>query len=952
MVVQGREKTHTFIQGTVIDLHKTINSTMDLSNKTQSSGTQGLLAAAASSMGALNFSQGDSFRGESPLGGGRSGATDSFPYGLSGVAMPNYGYPSDLYQFTSNGYPRKSRTCSYCGKVFTRSTTRRYHEKRCPLLRAAVCSMVPQDEAKKLGTSAASEHGLSWPLSLSTTAESRKAMESKVVQSGKISNSFSKSLPPLMSSPFLLDRKYLKEMESSAGYPGVIVKKEAQETGHTQGSKLYEASSDLPSSQYGAESRWSPHIKRSETRGHSLSPYNTSAGLDLSKSPSGTSLDDASSVTHDDQYQKEVIQEEMHRERGKVENGRDSDSERHNSKENNRRRGGEGRSPNGQEDSDSIDNAESTSAAQEAHHLETNGEKMDVKEDVEGGETKCEICGKNFPSSWQLHVHKQIHTKFKPYACRFCGDRFSKAGLRITHERAHLGEMAYACALCAVSFTSKASLRLHLKRQHAESPWSCKHCGETVEAQSELVGHLKKHSLTKEETESLQYLPGATGSGDCDEDSLEDNDEEQEPMDSEALSDSIENEASPDRDDENLEQAANTSGLPDTDEPKETCSICGHEFPASHMAFHMKVHEGQKPYSCPICGKRFGYKNNMKSHIKLHAGIKPYQCSICGAKFTRGSTLRRHARRHGISAESVWDLFVKNSASSQENMLPGTNGNDGTPVKNSGGAMPLHASPDERKEEVTSYADSAYSSFFNTPTSVAMSNALFMSYQNHQAAVAAAASSFPSIFNTSLPTPTSEVPLRSSSSGGFLETSHRSPQADALNLSIQKAEKARRMIDSHTEHALHSPTSEDKSPWPGAGALRPSLTLAPGIKANSVDIGVQVSKCCKSSLELLQEDARSPSEASVHSDHSGSTYQQVSSSGLDNSTESISTLLATGRLYKCDHCECYFSEYAMYRIHSKLHAKGGNLKPFACPVCDENCQDKTYFSMHLAEHLR
>lgn len=953
MVIQGEKKEKTLNQGTIIDLHRNIYSTMDLSNKTQTNSAQGLLAAAASGMGALNFSQGDSFRGESPHGGGRSGATDSFPYGLSGVAMPNYGYPSDLYQFTSNGYPRKSRTCSYCGKVFTRSTTRRYHEKRCPLLRAAVCSMVPQEDGKKIGNSTASDHSVSWPMSSSSISESRKSGESKVVQSGKISNSLNKSLPPLMTPPFLLDRKYLKEMES-AGYHGVIVKKEAQEHRISQGSKLYEASTDLPSSHYVTESQRSPHLKHSETRGHSLSPYNTSAGLDMSKSPSGTSHDDASSVTHEDKYEREVIQEEMQREHSKVENGQDSDAEKNELTGNGRMGRGERSGLSGQDDSDSMDIIESTSlpmSQDTPHHSATNGEnKMDFKDGVEGRETKCEICGKNFPSSWQMHVHKQIHTKFKPYACRFCGDRFSKAGLRITHERAHLGEIAYTCALCAASFTSKSSLRVHIKRQHSESPWSCRHCGEAVEAQTSLVSHLQSHNLTKEEQESLQYMPGAPGSGDYDEDSLEDGDEEQETMDSEALSDSIENEASPDRDVENLEQTPNSSGLVDTDEPKEMCSICGHEFPVSHMAFHMKVHEGQKPYSCPICGKRFGYKNNMKSHIKLHAGIKPYQCSICGAKFTRGSTLRRHARRHGISAESVWDLFVKNSASSQENLLPSTNGSDGTPRKNNSSSMSLHASPDERKEEVPSYADSAYSSFFNTPTSVAMSNALFMSYQNHQAAVAAAASSFPSIFNTSLPTPTSEIPLRSSAR--FLETSHHSPQADALNLSIQRAEKAYKNSESQ-ENILSPPTSDEKS-WSAAGSnvLRPTVTLAPGVKANSVDIGIQVNKCCKSSLELLNEDVRSPSEASIHSDHSGSTYQQVSSSGLDNSTESISTLLATGRLYKCDHCECYFSEYAMYRIHSKLHARGGNLKPFACPVCDENCQDKTYFCMHLAEHLR
>ena len=60
-----------------------------------------------------------------------------FPYGLSGVQMPTYNFGSELYNYVSNGFPRKSRMCSFCNKVFTRSTTRRYHERRCPLLRAS-----------------------------------------------------------------------------------------------------------------------------------------------------------------------------------------------------------------------------------------------------------------------------------------------------------------------------------------------------------------------------------------------------------------------------------------------------------------------------------------------------------------------------------------------------------------------------------------------------------------------------------------------------------------------------------------------------------------------------------------------------------------------------------------------------------------------------------------------
>lgn len=116
------------------------------------------------------------------------------------------------------------------------------------------------------------------------------------------------------------------------------------------------------------------------------------------------------------------------------------------------------------------------------YYLGTNGEsKMDLKENVEGGEIKCEICGKNFFLFWQFYVYKQIYIKFKFYVCRFCGDRFLKVGLRIIYERVYLGEIGYVCALCVVFFISKGSFRVYIKRQYVEGFWICKYCGSIVE---------------------------------------------------------------------------------------------------------------------------------------------------------------------------------------------------------------------------------------------------------------------------------------------------------------------------------------------------------------------------------------------------------------------------------------------------------------------------------------
>ena len=203
---------------------------------------------------------------------------------------------------------------------------------------------------------------------------------------------------------------------------------------------------------------------------------------------------------------------------------------------------------------------------------------------------RCEKCDEKYMSAAQLQLHRCSTNKEEKLVCPVCHKKLDNMYRVRIHLNIHTGERPYTCYTCGDSFGDPRNLTDHQLLHWDAKNYRCEKCGARFKQRSGLKSHRIKHRV--------------------------------------------------------IEGNQNKTDVDEKDQPNlSKCEICG-KF-VSRLDSHVRVHTGEKPYTCDTCGRKFAQSSTLSKHMQTHSTSREvFPCKYCPKVLKNRRTLQLHEKNH------------------------------------------------------------------------------------------------------------------------------------------------------------------------------------------------------------------------------------------------------------------------------------------------------------------
>ncbi|RZF42570.1 hypothetical protein LSTR_LSTR001365 [Laodelphax striatellus] len=218
-----------------------------------------------------------------------------------------------------------------------------------------------------------------------------------------------------------------------------------------------------------------------------------------------------------------------------------------------------------------------------------------------------------------LPENQDLYSQMHPYPCDFCSRRFAKKSTLMNHMISHQSERPHGCNLCGARYRRKCDLVNHMKI-HALAP-----IRSTVDDEDEedipRINQVSVEGIKGRRKRAQSLVPKKMNSTSFSEDDMGGGDKKGGGR--------------------SKKGGGLGGGKKMTDDMKLLSNLSVMRQSGKR---HWPITDTSRPYVCQQCGVGFAREKALGSHARMHAGDSPFECHVCGEMFWDPNMMKEHTR--------------------------------------------------------------------------------------------------------------------------------------------------------------------------------------------------------------------------------------------------------------------------------------------------------------------